>query len=125
MHREGLRTARVGRGHRLHRVQVHRRDKAADCRRTGDIEKPESQARFVWQFKNDLQKGDIVIVSHGNRAFRAIAEVIGDYEFVEAATFHQARRVKWLGVFEGSRSVTEIYDRDFMMSTLYRIQREG
>ena len=90
-----------------------------------DIEKPESQARFVWQFKNDVQKGDIIIVSHGNRAFRAIAEVIGDYEFVESTTFHQARPVKWLGVFEGSRSVDEIYDRDFMMSTLYRIQREG
>jgi 5-methylcytosine-specific restriction protein B len=90
-----------------------------------DIEKPESQARFAWQFKNDLQKGDIVIVSHGNRAFRAIAEITGDYEFVESATFHQARRVRWLGVFEGSRPVDEIYDRDFMMSTLYRIQREG
>lgn len=90
-----------------------------------DIERPESQARFVWQFKNDLQKGDIVIVSHGNRAFRAIAEITGDYEFVESATFHQARRVRWLGVFEGSRPVEEIYDRDFMMSTLYRIQREG
>lgn len=90
-----------------------------------DVDKPESQARFVWQFKNDLQKGDIVIVSHGNRAFRAIAEITGDYEFVESATFHQARRVRWLGVFEGSRSVDEIYDRDFMMSTLYRIQRDG
>lgn len=90
-----------------------------------DIERPESQARFVWQFKNDLQKGDVVIVSHGNRAFRAIAEITGDYEFVESTTFHQARRVRWLGVFEGSRSVDEIYDRDFMMSTLYRLQREG
>jgi 5-methylcytosine-specific restriction protein B len=44
---------------------------------------------------------------------------------VETGTFHQARRVRWLGVFEGNRSVDEIYDRDFMMSTLYRIQREG
>lgn len=90
-----------------------------------DINKPESQARFVWQFKNDLHEGDIVIVSHGNRAFRAIAEITGDYEFVESGTFHQARRVRWLGVFEGSRAVDEIYDRAFMMSTLYRIQREG
>lgn len=90
-----------------------------------DINKPESQARFVWQLKNDLQKGDIVIVSDGNRAFRAIAEITGDYEYAESATFHQARRVRWLGVFEGGRSVDEVYDRDFMMSTLYRLQREG
>lgn len=89
------------------------------------IAKPESQARFVWQFKNDLQKGDIVIVSHGNRGFRAIAEVTGDYEFVESATFHQARPVRWLRVFEAIRLVEEIYDRDFMMATLYRIQRDG
>jgi 5-methylcytosine-specific restriction protein B len=89
---------------------------------------PESQARYVEVFKNDMQVGDIIVVSHGNRAFQAIAEVTGDYEYlVEPAVgrFHQMRRVRWLAVFDAKRDVSEIFDRNFMQSTLYRLDHGG
>jgi 5-methylcytosine-specific restriction protein B len=90
-----------------------------------DLAEKDAQTRFPWLLKNDVKVGDIVIVSQGNRAFRAIGEIKGEYEFLESATFHQARPIRWLGVFEGNRDVGEIYDRDFMMSTLYRLDRDG
>jgi 5-methylcytosine-specific restriction protein B len=94
----------------------------------GTFEKPESQARYVNLFKEELQIGDIIIVSQGNRAFRAIGEVTGEYEFLEAAVaghYHQMRPVRWLAVFEGNRVVEEIYDRNFVQSTLYKLDQGG
>jgi 5-methylcytosine-specific restriction protein B len=94
---------------------------------TGGFDKPESQARYVNVFKHDIQVGDIIVVSQGNTAFRAIGEVTGPYEFLEvpyAGRFHQSRRVRWLAVFEGNRSVEEIYNKNFMQSTLYKLDPE-
>ena len=89
---------------------------------------PESQARYVEVFKNDMQLGDIVVVSHGNSAFQAIAEVTGEYEYLAvpaAGRFHQMRRVRWLAVFESRRDVTEIFDRNFMQASLYKLDHGG
>lgn len=94
----------------------------------GNFEKPDSQARYVSVFKEEVQVGDIIIVSQGNRAFRAIAEVTGEYEYLEAASagkYHQMRPVRWLAVFEGNRNVDEIYDRNFVQSSLYRLDPAG
>ena len=90
--------------------------------------KPESVARYVNVFKNELQVGDIIIASQGNSAFRAIGEVTGEYEFLEAPAagrFHQMRRIRWLAVFEGNHAVAEIYDRTFVQSTLYKLVPSG
>lgn len=92
------------------------------------FEKPESHARYVSVFKDELQVGDIIVVSQGNLAFRAIGEVTGEYEFLEAAaagSFHQMRPVRWLAVFEGNRAGAEIYDRKFVQSTLYKLDQSG
>jgi 5-methylcytosine-specific restriction protein B len=89
---------------------------------------PESQARYVEVFKNDMQVGDIVVVSHGNHAFQAIAEVTGEYEYLvepAAGHFHQMRRVRWLAVFDAKRDVSDIFDRNFMQSTLYKLDHGG
>lgn len=94
----------------------------------GMVEKPESHARYVSVFKDELQVGDIIIVSQGNRAFRAIGEVTGGYEFLEAAaagSFHQMRTVRWLAVFEGNHVVEEIYDRNFTQLALYKLVQSG
>jgi 5-methylcytosine-specific restriction enzyme B len=94
----------------------------------GEVENPDSNARYLSVFKEELQIGDIVVVSQGNRAFRAIGEVTGEYEFLEAAPtgeFHQMRPVRWLAVFEGNRRVEEIYDRNFVQSTLYKLDHAG
>lgn len=93
----------------------------------GGIEKPETQARYMSVFKDELEIGDIIIVSQGNNAFRAIGEVVGGYEFLEAplgGRYHQSREVRWIAVFEGNRPVDEIYNKKFMQSSLYKLQPE-
>jgi 5-methylcytosine-specific restriction protein B len=93
----------------------------------GGIEKPDTQARYVAVFKDELELGDIIIVSQGNTAFKAIGEVIGEYEFLESplgGDYHQSRAVRWIAVFEGNRSVDEIYSKNFMQSSLYKLQPE-
>ena len=73
-----------------------------------DIEKKDSQVSYVDAFKNELAVGDIVIVAKGNSQFRAIGEVVGEYEFAEDAPFHQKRAVKWLAVFEAGGPTGQI-----------------
>lgn len=94
----------------------------------GVFEKPKSDANFVSVFKDEVKINDIVIVSQGNGAFRAIGEVIGKYEFLEAPVaghFHQMRRVRWLALFEGNRPVNQIYEKQFMQSSLYKLAPES
>lgn len=89
------------------------------------IEKPASQANFVDRFKHDIQVGDLILVSLGNKLFRAVAEVTGEYEYVEDAPLHQMRRVRWLAVFEGGYPAAEFYEREVVMSSLYRLSPEA
>lgn len=89
------------------------------------IEKPASQASFVDRFKHDIQVGDLILVSLGNKLFRAVAEVTGEYEYVEDAPFHQMRRVRWLAVFEGGYPSSELYEREVVMSSLYRLSPDA
>lgn len=89
------------------------------------IEKPASQANFVDRFKHDIQVGDLILVSLGNKLFRGVAEVTGDYEYVEDAPFHQMRRVRWLAVFEGGYPAAELYEREVVMSSLYRLSPDA
>lgn len=88
-----------------------------------DDDRTASHTRFVNVFKNEVRAGDIIIVSKGNSAFRAIGEVTGEYEYLETpvAGQHQMRAVRWLAVFEKEHDVNEIYDRAFTMQTLYRL----
>lgn len=89
------------------------------------IDKPGSQANFLHRFKHDIKVGDLILVSLGNKFFRAIAEVTGEYEFVEDAPFHQMRKVRWLAVFEGKYSTSELYEYEVVMSSLYRLNPEA
>ena len=52
----------------------------------------------TYPFRCEMKPGDIVIVPYGNTAFRAIAEITGDYYFVPEAEGYYAHRrpVRWL-----------------------------
>lgn len=89
------------------------------------IEKPASQASFVDRFKHDIQVGDLILVSLGNKLFRAVAEVTGEYEYVEDGPFHQMRPVRWLAVFEGGYPAAELYKREVVMSSLYKLSPDA
>jgi 5-methylcytosine-specific restriction protein B len=92
------------------------------------FEKPESVTRYMSLFKQDLKVGDIVVISQGNSHFRAIGEVSGEYEYLEASptgTFHHMRAVRWLAIFEVNRKVEEIYNKKFMQSSIYLLHSEA
>ena len=89
------------------------------------LDKPTSQASFIDRFKHEMKVGDLILVSLGNKFFRAVAEVTGDYEFLEDAPFHQMRAVRWLAIFEGGHPAGELYSREVVMSSLYVLNPEA
>jgi 5-methylcytosine-specific restriction protein B len=90
-----------------------------------DTKKLNAHVRPVNLLKNEILEGDIIVVSNGNKSFRGIAEITGEYEYVEDAPFHQIRPVKWLAVFEPSKPVGEIFHKGFSMQTLYKLSAAG
>lgn len=90
-----------------------------------ETKKPDSHVWPVNFLKNELKVGDIVVVSKGNKSFRGIAEITGEYEFVEDAPFHQMRKVRWLAIFEAGMPVGEIFHKDFSMQALYKLSASG
>jgi 5-methylcytosine-specific restriction protein B len=90
-----------------------------------ETKKSDSHVRPVNLLKNEIVDGDIIVVSNGNKSFRGIAEVTGEYEFVDDAPFHQVRSVKWLAVFEPAMPVGEIFHKGFSMQTLYKLSAGG
>lgn len=77
----------------------------------------------TWPFRAEMKIGDIVIVPYGNTAFRAVAEVTGDYRYVpEAEGFYAHRRdVRWLLTLDEPLPLDTIVDGNFTMRTLYPI----
>lgn len=77
----------------------------------------------TWPFRCEMNVGDIVIVPYGNTAFRAIAEVTGDYCFDPSAEGYYAHRrpVRWLLTLDEPLPLDTIVDGNFTMRTLYSL----
>jgi 5-methylcytosine-specific restriction protein B len=77
----------------------------------------------LWPFRARMKKGDIVVVPYGNAAFRAVAEVTGDYEFVpgQDGEFNHRRKVRWLLKLTDPLPLDTIVQGKFTMRTLYQI----
>ncbi|WDA41423.1 AAA family ATPase [Erythrobacter sp. BLCC-B19] len=74
-------------------------------------------------FRNTMKVGDIVIVPFGNKAFRAVGEVVGEYYFAQDGdpTYYHRRRVRWLKVLDEALPLDTIIEGDFMQRTFYSI----
>ncbi|GAD79043.1 AAA family ATPase [Vibrio ezurae] len=83
------------------------------------------QVTSVNTFKNTMSIGDLIVVSDGNRKFRAIAEITSDYYFdnssVDDVSYSQARKVTWHRVYEPSLPVDELFNKNLSQMTLYRL----
>ncbi|WP_029618546.1 AAA family ATPase [Pseudorhizobium marinum] len=79
------------------------------------------RVQFPFIFRNNMKKGDMIIVSKGNSLFRAIGEVTGDYQFAprEGGDYGHRRAVKWLWVDRAGVPVTELYTRAFTQKCIY------
>ena len=76
-------------------------------------------------FKNQIQNGDLVVVSDGNHKFRAIAEVTGDYQFLEPddrSRYFQMRTVRWLRQYTPSLPKERLFKKALSQMTLYELR---
>ena len=89
---------------------------------------PDDQAHSNWtqthEFRNKMKSGDIVVVPYGNTAFRAVAEVTGDYYFDPSAegSYPHRRPVRWLLILDEPLPVDTVVDSNFAMRTLYSLE---
>jgi 5-methylcytosine-specific restriction enzyme B len=78
----------------------------------------------VTTFLLKMHPGDLVVVSEGNLQFRAIGEVTGAYDYLATREddYRQARRVKWLRVYDPSLPFDELMNNRFSQMTLYELR---
>lgn len=81
----------------------------------------------VHYLKNELRQGDLILVSHGNTRFRAIAEVTGPYYFeAREAGYEQRRPVRWLwSTSAESLPVDILFSKRLSQMTIYRMDQEA
>lgn len=77
------------------------------------------------RFRADMREGDLVVVSYGNNRFRAIAEVMGPYEYNPTGErdYNHRRAVRWLFVAAEPLPIS-FYSRPFMQWSCYLLNEE-
>ncbi|CAI2324009.1 TPA: AAA family ATPase [Vibrio parahaemolyticus] len=119
----------LGYGYDIDFSQAADRKQVAQTYRSHNVEiENESydyQVTSVNKFKNEMAIGDLIVVSDGNRKFRAIAEITSDYYFdnsaIDDVSYSQARKVTWHRVYEPSLPVEELFKKNLSQMTLYRL----
>jgi hypothetical protein len=97
----------------------------AEGNREGEISPYAGRVQSPDIFRNWMRTGDLVVVSKGNLLFRAIGEVIGDYEYEPRSdgTYSHRRAVKWLWIDRAGVPVEEIYSAKFSQRTIYLLTK--
>jgi len=83
-----------------------------------------SVARYILE----MQIGDIVVVTDGNRKFRAIGEITSDYDFqdrTDQLDYKQKRSVSWRRVYSPSRPFEDLMNNSFSQMTLYELKERS
>ena len=93
--------------------------------REGEVSLQSGQVSQVDVFRNQLEIGDIIVVTKGNSLFRAIGEVTGNYEYRQRDNrkYCHRRSVRWLWVDRAGVPASEIYDGNFTMRSIYSLNR--
>lgn len=89
------------------------------------IESNDYTLTSVNAFKNQMQHGDLIVVSDGNHKFRAIAEVTGDYQYLspdDRARYQQMRPVRWLRQYDPSLPKDRLFKKSLSQMTLYELK---
>ncbi|HEX4196722.1 MAG TPA: AAA family ATPase [Caulobacteraceae bacterium] len=89
--------------------------------RGGEPNAMSGRVQMPFIFRNWVKHGDVIVVSKGNGLFRAIGEVIGDYEYAprEGGGYAHRRAVRWLWVDRAGVPASEIYARTFTQKSIY------
>ena len=76
-------------------------------------------------FRNQMQIGDLVVVSDGNTKFRAIGEIAGEYQCIPndaLGHYAQTRTIKWHRVWDRSLPFEALINKKFSQMTLYQLK---
>ena len=101
---------------------------ATRCRPCGSVQgepprrerTPTTAITAVHYIKNELRKGDIVLVSDGNTRFRAIGEVTGPYQYQPREEGYQHRRpVRWLWTSAESLPIDTVFAKRLSQMSIY------
>jgi len=100
-------------------------DRKSIAKKLKDTEKYSYPPIAINTLKNKIKKDDIVLVSYGNKKLRAIAKIVGDYEFLqneELNNYVQSRTVEWLLVPEEPFIYEKILKKQFSQMSIYDIK---
>lgn len=94
----------------------------SDCQTRADFKaKDSSWGSFAMEiFKLWMRIGDIILISDGTKAIKAIARITGNYEFHDDSPINycQFRKVEWL--YNGENiSIDKIYTKNLSQQTIY------
>ncbi len=84
----------------------------------------DANVRQTFTLRTWMKEGDLIVISEGNLKFRAIAEVVGPYQFVrrEEDGYNHRRAVRWLWQAEKSEPCTLLLeDKTFSQLSLYNM----
>ena len=87
----------------------------------------DSNIAQVNRFVVDMQIGDLVIISYGNKKVRAIAEIEGDYEYNPTGVpdYNHRRRVRWLKYFDDPIDASIVSHVNFSQKSSYLINEDN
>lgn len=77
----------------------------------------------MYAFRINMQVGSLVVISDGNRKFRAIGEIIGPYQFVAGPNgeYNHCRAVRWLWHSDESLPRELIYGKELSQVSVYQM----
>lgn len=118
---------RLGYGSGLDFSSAHDSKQIAEVYQQEEIETKTQDYKVtsVNTFKNKINTGDLIVVSDGNKKFRAIGEVTGDYEFKpddNLMSYAQCRAVVWHKAWGRSLPYDQLLNKTFSQMTLYQLK---
>ncbi|WP_375396450.1 AAA family ATPase [uncultured Sphingomonas sp.] len=77
----------------------------------------------MYAFRIAMQIGSLVVISDGNRKFRAIGEITGGYQFVPGpdGNYNHRRSVRWLWHSDESLPRQLIYEKELSQVSVYQM----
>ena len=82
--------------------------------------------QLLFTLRSAMKQGDLIIISDGNKKFRAIGEVVGPYQFVPRSdgNYNHRRPVRWLWHGEKSQPRELVYDKHFNQVSAYQLNSD-
>ena len=105
----------------LHKYGMNMKKLARDmCRHYNPGGNGSGNARYMIQFRDEVQPGDVIFVKKGKHRFAGVGIVVGDYRFDRSrGGSKQVRPVKWVKNFDRKSPIT------FARTTLTRLSDAG